>query len=327
MATRPATPFARTRQVVVTRTFSGWFQSLATVAGKTRLASPERHGLRRIADLRYKAGDDPHHTLDLYEPLDATGPLPTVIYIHGGAFRALSKDTHWIFGLRFASQGWRVLSLNYRLAPKNPFPAALEDVAAAWTWMVDNADLHGFDLSRVALAGESAGANLSTALTIMTCFKRPEPFAQAVFSTGVTPVAVMPACGILQVHDPDSFVVGKPVRQIFADAIYNCCDGYLPAGATREETALASPLTLLEAGGMPARPLPPFFVPCGTADPVFADSPRLAAALRALEVPVIERHYAGESHSFHAYAWRRAAKECWSEMLGFASDHLARPEG
>src|SRR5690606_7492163 len=141
------------------------------------------------------------HRLDVYRPRDRGRALPIVFYVHGGGFRILSKDTHWLMGLAFARRGYLVFNIGYRLAPEHPFPCAVEDVADAFAWMVDHAEADGGDLSRVVYAGESAGANLVTSLALQTVFEREESFARRVFETGISPKAVVPACGLFQVSD------------------------------------------------------------------------------------------------------------------------------
>ena len=59
-------------------------------------------------------------------PARFAGPRPVLMYVHGGAFRSLSKDTHWIMGLAFARRGFVVANVNYRLAPEHRFPAGLD---------------------------------------------------------------------------------------------------------------------------------------------------------------------------------------------------------
>ena len=78
-------------------------------------------------------------SLDVYRPVDQEGPLPVVLYVHGGGFFCLSKDTHWLMGLAFARRGYVVFNIDYRLAPEHPFPAAMEDVCAAWCWVLREA--------------------------------------------------------------------------------------------------------------------------------------------------------------------------------------------
>src|SRR6185369_7165240 len=105
----------------------------------------------------------------------------------GGGFRILSKDTHWIMALAFARRGFQVFNINYRLAPKHRFPAAVEDACAAWSFLAHHARAWDIDPERVVLAGESAGANLVTSLAVATSFRREEPYARAAFEAPLTP--------------------------------------------------------------------------------------------------------------------------------------------
>src|ERR1700679_136863 len=124
---------------------------------RLRWAEPSRHGVERIANVTYGAQGSSAHTLDVYRPIARQeSPLPVVLYIHGGGFRILSKDTHWVMGLAFARRGYLVFNINYRLAPRHPFPAAVEDAAAALLWVRANAAAFGGDPSRIVVAGESA---------------------------------------------------------------------------------------------------------------------------------------------------------------------------
>jgi len=96
-------------------------------------------------------------------------------------------------------------------------------------------------------------------------------------------------------------------------------------------TALADPLRVLEeaVAGIPVqrgrdRPLPPFFAPVGTRDPLLDDTRRLARALEGLGVPCEARYYPGGIHAFHALVWDPAARACWRDALAFLDRHMRK---
>lgn len=298
---------------------SGGFHALSILGGLSPWASPGRHGLERIADLSY--GPLQVHRLDVYRQKDQEGPRPVVLYVHGGGFRALSKDTHWLMALAFARRGAVVFNVDYRLSPEHRFPAAAQDVCAAMEWVVDNAASYGGDPQRMIIAGESAGANLASVLAIACCYRRPEPWARAVYDRGVVPRVVMPACGLFQVSDSERFMRRKPIRWPVQDVLLHPQHIYLDPGCPASD--LADPLLVLERGDPPDRPLPPFFLPVGTRDPILDDTRRMKAALDRLGAVAEARYYPGELHAFHAMLWRSAARECWREMLAFAEQHTA----
>jgi acetyl esterase len=286
-------------------------------------AQPERHGVERIEDLPYMEVDREHHRLDVYRPIERKGPLPMVLYIHGGGFRILSKDTHWALAIAFARRGNVVFNINYRLAPEHPFPAAVEDGCAALAWAVENAARFGADPDRLVLAGESAGANLATSLAVATAWPRPEPFAKKVWDMGILPRAVIPACGILQVTDVDRFMRRKRLSAFLADRLREVEEAYLPPTHPRGPARdLADPLHFLEAADKPVRPLAPFLSCVGTADVLLDDTRRLKAALDRLEVPCDVHYYKGELHAFHALVWRPAARAFWRETYAFLDRHV-----
>jgi len=290
--------------------------------GRLPAARPERHGVERLANLAYTDTGLAAHTLDVYRPAQRTGPLPVVLYVHGGGFRVLSKDTHWVMALAFARRGYVVVSINYRLAPLDPFPAAAQDCCAALLWTANHAARLGGDPSRIVLAGESAGANLATVLALATSYRRPEPWARQVFDEGVRASAVLPACGILQVSDVDRFARRWALSTFVRDRMGEVEEAYL-GGAGLADRALADPLIVLERGEEPVRPLPPFFAGVGTADVLKEDTRRLKAALDRLGVPCEARYYPGEFHAFHAFVWRPNARAFWRDTFAFLDQHVA----
>ncbi|RDI72711.1 alpha/beta hydrolase [Halopelagius longus] len=102
----------------------------------------------------------------LYLP-DAEGPFPTVVFFHGGGFVFGSIGTHdWLCRHLTRESGCAVLSVEYRLAPEHPFPAAVEDAYAAVEWAAANPDaVHG--TGEIAVAGDSAGGNLAAVASLM----------------------------------------------------------------------------------------------------------------------------------------------------------------
>jgi acetyl esterase len=333
----PVTPPARPRfyretlyRQIRSAAAAAFFGGLSSVARLHPASKPARHGVEVETDLIYGPHGD-WNTLDIYRPVHRPKPWPVVFYVHGGAFHLLSKDTHWLMGLVFARFGYLVVNISYRLAPKHPYPAAIEDTCAAYRWLAANIHELGGDPSRVAVAGESAGGNLITALTLAACQPRPEAWAREVYDTGLVPRAALPFCAILEVTNPTRFSQRKPnlprwVDGMLRDAAASYLHGY-PHHPT-EETELADPLRVIEdAAGVAheqrfARGLPPFFAPVGTRDPLLDDTRRLEKALRTLGVPVEARYYRGGIHAFHALVWDPAARRCWRDALAFLDRHM-----
>lgn len=297
----------------------GFFNGLARAGKLHPMARPSRHGVEVIENIAYKPGGARAHWLDIWRPMvraDAT-PLPTVLYVHGGGFRILSKDTHWVMALGFARRGWQVVSINYRLAPQNRFPAAIEDVCDAFVWVAEHAAEYQIDLNHLVLAGESAGGNLVTALAVATSWRRPEPFAQRVFDTQVTARAVLPACAMLQVSDVQRVRRRKPLMSKFIeDRLVEVSEAYL-GPQPPDDLGLADPLNVIESSSAPARPLPPFFAGVGTSDPLLDDTRRLKIALDARGVTCDARYYPKELHAFHALVMRKQARQFWVDQFAF----------
>ncbi len=306
------------------------FRGLSKLGSMLPRARPAKHGVEVLRDLPYLDDGSSDHLLDIYRPLErrpSAPPLPIVLYVHGGGFRILSKDTHWIMAIAFARKGYLVFNVNYRLAPRHRYPAALQDVCHAYEWVVKNAARFGGDATQMVFAGESAGANLVTALAVATHYERPEPWARRVFDIAGTapPRAVLPACGMLQVSDPERFHRRRKIPGLIYDRIEEVSRAYLGNvdGAKPGSLDLADPLLVFERGDKPARPLPPFFSFAGTKDPILDDTRRLHAALAALGVTSEVKLYPGELHAFHALVWRPAARAAWTESFDFLGRVLA----
>lgn len=323
---RPGLPLrVKLRRALGAALVDNFFLYAAKAARLAPLSHPSLHRVTVDRDVPYVEGSDlPEHTLDLYKPRDAKGPLPVILYLHGGGFRILSKDTHWVFGILFARRGYLVVNVSYRLAPKHPFPAALEDACVAYEWAVKNVERYGGDPKQLIVAGESAGANLATALAVCSAYKRPEAYARNVFETGVQPRAVMPACGFLQISDPERFTRTRKISGFVADRLAEVTDAYFfgHRKADADAVALADPLLILERGECPDRPLPAFLATCGTWDVLKADTRRLKEALDKLRVRCDARFYPGEPHAFHAFAFRANARKWWRDHYAFLDDVL-----
>lgn len=274
-----------------------------------------------IEDVEYARHGDVTLRLDILQP-HGTGPHPVLIYLHGGAFAIGSKRTHRALAAAYAARGYLVCNVDYRLAPRFPFPAGLEDACAAWLWAADHVGEYGGDSDQMGLAGESAGANLALAITLACCTRRPEPFAAPLFERGLRPVVAMLYYGFLQASRPERY--RRPgVSALAASIATDAARSYLGKSAKRvaSDQALADPLCVVEA--MAASPgLPPVFIAAGTDDPVAADSQRLERALQRLASPFGAHYYPGETHGFHVMFWRENAVQCWRDSFEFLQQYL-----
>jgi len=112
-------------------------------------------------DLVYAKYGDRELTLDLYRPSDDSGPLPAVIFIHGGGWYKGDPSSYTAMAQQLAARGYVTLNIFYRLSGEAPFPAAIYDCKAAVRWARANARTFRIDPDRIGSVGGSAGGHLS----------------------------------------------------------------------------------------------------------------------------------------------------------------------
>jgi acetyl esterase len=138
---------------------------------RARIDYRERRGYTQpeppaMADVRDLSADGV--PARLVRPAGASGPLPLLVYLHGGGWVIGDLDTHDVLcRCLAAAAGCSVLSVDYRLAPEHRFPAALDDSVAALRWAGANAAALGADPTRIAVGGDSAGGNLAAAACLV----------------------------------------------------------------------------------------------------------------------------------------------------------------
>ncbi|MDR1355332.1 MAG: alpha/beta hydrolase [Propionibacteriaceae bacterium] len=127
----------------------------------------------KALDLPY--GDHPLQKLDLYFPNQGSTPYPLLIIIHGGGFTLMDKrDWHLYPGFFALQDGFALASINYRLAPKHQFPAAVNDTLAALDYLSANANRYQLDPANFCLQGTSAGGSLALLAAFRLALRAPE---------------------------------------------------------------------------------------------------------------------------------------------------------
>jgi acetyl esterase/lipase len=125
--------------------------------GLTTVAGEDRFEVKVSRDIEFAKIDDVSLKLDLYQPVGAESP-PLVVWVHGGAWRAGSKDSMPLVAL--VKRGYAIASVDYRLSPVAKFPAQIHDCKAAIRFLRANAKHYGYDASEIGIAGSSAGGHL-----------------------------------------------------------------------------------------------------------------------------------------------------------------------
>ena len=136
--------------------------AVKTAAETARFAPLD--GVSEQLDVPYRGGV----TLDVFRPTGADGPLPTVFWIHGGAWISGSKSHVAPYLRILAAQGYTVVGLDYSVAPGKRYPVALRQLDRALAFLDTHAERFGIDPERFVLAGDSAGAQLAAQLAVIT---------------------------------------------------------------------------------------------------------------------------------------------------------------
>ncbi len=214
--------------------------------------------------------------------------------------------------------GYLVFNIDYRLAPRHRFPAAIEDACLAYRWVADRCRQYGGDPERIVVAGESAGGNLALGVACAASYERPEAFARAVFEHAVRPVAVMPLMPMLQVSDPLSRREARNLPDWAIRILEILAMNYLGERrpAATDARLFADPIRLFESA-TPARLFPRIFTGVGTSDLCEEDAKRLHAAAQRWGIASEMRQYPGEPHAFQAMWWRPLTQQFWDDNVLF----------
>lgn len=117
-------------------------------------------------NIEFSNPDNQHLMLNMARPEKGDGPFPAVLCIHGGGFRAGTRDGYDGLVKQLAARGYVAVTVEYRLAPKYPFPAAIHDVKAAVRWLRANAAKYHINPERIGVTGGSAGGHLALYLGV-----------------------------------------------------------------------------------------------------------------------------------------------------------------
>lgn len=263
--------------------------------------------LPEIEDVTIEGPRGPLH-LRLYVPKGAGELAPAVVYLHGGGWVIGSLDTHDHVCRRLArASGLKVVSVAYGLAPEHPFPQGLADVVHTLRWLSEHGASEGVDPARIAIAGDSAGANLALA-ACLRLRDAGEPLPRA-------------AAFVYGVWSPD---LDSPSHAAFGDGRYFLStatmawfwDHYVPEPSGRGDP-LVSPLFA------DLRGLPPVYLSAAELDPLRDDSERLARRLIEAGVDLDWRLWRGVTHGcFQMSRMLPRADGFIAEVAGFLARNL-----
>ena len=221
-----------------------------------------------------------------------SAPTGVVVYFHGGGFCIGSIGLMDNVARELAHcSGATVVSVGYRLAPEHPYPEGLDDCVAVTRWAMANASRLGADPSRVAVAGESAGGNLSAAVALRL---RGMADAQLAAQVILYPVVDNPDARYPSRAEFDGIVIGTTSRKMFHDAY--------AGGHDIDRDPFALPI---HADSLAA--LPPAIVVVGGCDPLRDEGRAYAQRLRDDNVVVEELCCAGQPHGFINFGFPAAA--------------------
>ncbi len=228
----------------------------------------------------------------IYTP-EAKGPLPVLAFFHGGGWVIGSLDSHDALCRTLArAVPAIVVAVDYRLAPEHPFPAGVEDSYAALCWIAENAATFGGDPARLAVGGDSAGGNLSAAITLLA---RERGGPTIVHQLLIYPVTDLRGDSASIRENAEGYFLTRGLMIWFGNHYIAAEHKLLPH---------ASPLLAPDLGG-----LPPATVITAEFDPLRDEGEAYAARLREYGVPVESTRYDGMIHGFITMPMLRQAGE------------------
>lgn len=246
-----------------------------------------------------------------YTPVNVQGREPLLVFFHGGGFVVGDLDTHdGLCRLICRDAGVHVLAIDYRLAPEHPAPAAIDDCLAAYRWALEHATELGADASRVAVGGDSAGANLAT---VVSRLASRAGVASPSLQLLLYPVTNMAGDTRSRTLFADGFFLTKTDMDWFTD-------NYVEGSPLDRSDPLISPLLADDLTG-----LPPALVLTAGFDPLRDEGNRYAEALAAAGVAVDHRQFDTLVHGFaNFFPLGGGSAAAMAEVVSALRAHLSR---
>jgi acetyl esterase/lipase len=272
---------------------------MAASRPKTRPPSPEdsRLAISRLAKMA-DVKDEPIGRVEngsmallsgplayrMYTPVDQDGAmLPGLVFFHGGGFVVGDLDTHdGLCRMLANASSCRIVSVDYRLAPEHPFPAAIEDGVAATQWVFDNAAR--LKIGKVAVGGDSTGANIAAVVCQLA--------KQAGGPDIVLQLLICPLVELAAESPPPSRLEFAEGYFLDAASLRGSARLYCPDPAVASDPRI-SPILAVDLSG-----LPPALVHTAECDPLRDEGQAYAERLRAAGVDVTHTCHAGLIHHF-----------------------------
>ncbi len=220
----------------------------------------------------------------VYTPVAAPGgPLPCLVFYHGGGFVIGDLDTHDALCRQLANHACcKVVAVHYRRAPEDQFPAAVDDSLAAIHWVESQAGNLGIDANRLAVAGDSAGGNLAAVVSQLTQqVKGPK----VCFQILIYPTTRVRAETESMTENAEGYFLDRATMDWFMDC-------YIPKDVDTTDPRL-SPLLAEDLSG-----LPPAYVITAGFDPLRDEGKAYADRLSSSGVEVTYKHYDDMIHGF-----------------------------
>ena len=233
-----------------------------------------------LASLNLSYDLHPACKLDVYLPGSATASgarLPVVVWTHGGAFVGGTKDELGGYLRMLAAHGFVVVAPGYSLAPEASYPVPTRQLMAALGWVVANAERFHMDATRIVLAGDSAGSQLSAQLG--TLITNPAYADQLHIQPTIKPTSLRGAALCCGIYDLAGLGGDPSVRSLLTAVGW----AYSGTRGFRKNAAFLDGVSVL---GHVTEAFPPTFLTVGNADPIRAQSPAFAEALTDAGVEV-----------------------------------------
>lgn len=235
----------------------------------------------------------------IYRPVTGDAPRPGLFFIHGGGMILGNLETDHLTAVMLCEAlGAVVVSVDYRLAPENPAPAAIDDCLAALNWMASNADELGFDSDRLGLYGGSAGGGLALSTALMV-----RDFGGPALAFVMAPYP--------QIDDRNETPSSREIVDIGIWDRAGNIEAWQWYLGGQPATAYIAPARATDLAG-----LPPTFIDVGDRDMFLDEDVDFANRLQAAGVPVELHVYAGAYHASEVFApTAQLSQEIWANRL------------